>query len=90
MKFIIINSFRMMVYIAFFAIIIFGICYGIAQEGAVSARLMFVPDDMRVIGDIVLCGLAGFLSATLICGLIATVLDIRDDLNDRLPHERQT
>jgi hypothetical protein len=30
----------------------------------------------------------GWIAATLICGLLVTLLDIRDDINDRLPRAK--
>lgn len=87
-KFLIINSFRLMVYIAYFAIIIAGVCYGLSTGGSVSQSIMFVPEGMNALADIIICGVGGFLTASLICGLIVTILDIRDDLNDRLPEAR--
>ena len=88
-KFLIINSFRLMVYVAYFAIIIAGICYGLSTGGSVSQSIMFVPEGMNPLADIIICSVGGFLAASLICGLIVTILDIRDDLNDRLPEARE-
>jgi hypothetical protein len=30
----------------------------------------------------------GWIAATLVCGVLVTLLDIRDDINDRLPNAR--
>jgi hypothetical protein len=32
--------------------------------------------------------LVGWVGATVICGALVTLLDIRDDINDRLPDAR--
>lgn len=90
MKFIIINSFRMMVYVAYFAIIGYGIWTGYYNEGAVSATLPGVSEgsDISKVLDVGLGLFGGWIIASLVCGLIVTVLDIRDDINDRLPDAR--
>ena len=90
MKFFIINSFRSIVYIAYFAIIIvFGL--GFFVERADVNRVFYdlfgrtLTDTGQGIVSIAV-GLAfGYFVATLLCGLIVTLLDIRDDINDRLP-----
>ena len=35
--------------------------------------------------SIVLGLIAGWFVATIVCGVLVTLLDIRDDINDRLP-----
>jgi hypothetical protein len=94
MKFFIINSFRMIVYVAYFAIIaIQSIGFYISRERfnlevfepLTGSRLN--PSGEAAFSIIV--GLvSGWFLATLICGLLVTLLDIRDDINDRLPDGR--
>jgi len=90
-KFLIINSFRMMVYIAYFAIIGYGVWTGIFNGGAVAATLPGVPEGSGLAQglDVALGFFGGWVVASLVCGLIVTLLDIRDDINDRLPDARQ-
>lgn len=89
MKFIIINSFRTVVYIAYIAIIIGGISLGIYQQGAFTGELIGLEGTLAQIADIALFSLGGWVASGLICGLIVTLLDIRDDINDRLPDARR-
>jgi hypothetical protein len=89
MKFIIINSFRTMVYVAYVAIIIGGISLGIYQQGAFTGELIGLEGVPAQILDIVLFSVGGWIAASLVCGLIVTLLDIRDDINDRLPDARR-
>lgn len=93
MKIFIINSFRSIVYIAYFAII------GLYAFGSYIRRVD-VNDVFRQLtgsalnpsGEAALSIIVGLLSgwfvATIICGLLVTLLDIRDDINDRLPDAR--
>lgn len=89
MKFFIINSFRTMVYVAYIAILVAGIGIGVYQQGA------FAEDVFGIVGpagraiEIAIGGAAGWIAASLVCGLIVTLLDIRDDINDRLPDARR-
>jgi len=89
MKFLIINSFRSMVYVAYFAIIIFGVLVGVHSEGRITTQIPGVEGQMAVILDVVAGLFVGWLASSLVCGLIVTILDIRDDLNDRLPDEKK-
>ena len=91
MKFIIINSFRSMVYIAYFAIIAYGAYTGYWNEGQISGALpMFEAGTGAAQAVDVIFGLiGGWIAASVVCGLIVTLLDIRDDINDRLPDARQ-
>lgn len=91
MKFLIINSFRTMVYVAYFAIIAYGAWTGFYNNGAISETLPGVAAGSGVAQalDVLLGLFAGWVAASLICGLIVTLLDIRDDINDRLPDARQ-
>lgn len=90
-KFLIINSFRMMVYVAYFAIIAYGVLTGIYNGGEISANLPGVAPgtNMAQALDVVIGALGGWIAASIVCGLIVTILDIRDDINDRLPDARQ-
>lgn len=93
MKFFIINSFRSLVYIAYFAVIIvFALGTFLERKTVnqtfydlVGRRLTETGEGLLAIGS----GLvAGWFAATILCGLIVTLLDIRDDINDRLPDAR--
>ncbi|HIG22793.1 hypothetical protein [Henriciella sp.] len=88
MKFFIINSFRAMVYIAYLAIIAAGALYGVIQQGTLAAAYGLTGDMARV-AEIAGFTIAGWIVASIICGLIVAVLDIRDDINDRLPDARR-
>ncbi len=93
MKFFIINSFRSLVYIAYFAVIIVFALGTFLERKAVNAtffdlfgrRLTEAGEGLVAI----VAGLVvGWFVSTILCGLIVTLLDIRDDLNDRLPDAR--
>jgi len=73
-KFLIINSFRMMVYIAYFAIIGYGVWTGIFNGGAVAATLPGVPEGSGLAQglDVALGFFGGWVVASLVCGLIVT------------------
>lgn len=93
MKFFIINSFRMIVYVAYFAIIAvqtIGVYINRPQVAEVFRQLTgdTLNDAATAAIAIVYGLLSGWLAATLICGLLVTLLDIRDDINDRLPDAR--
>ncbi len=88
MKFFIINSFRTMVYVAYIAIIVAGIGLGIYNAGAWSGEVLGLGGAIAQIVDLLVFSFAGWVGASLICGLIVTLLDIRDDINDRLPDAR--
>jgi len=120
MKFFIINSFRSLVYIAYFGIIAlytFGAFLERAQIQSIisqftssgkvlvergmvdpqSGMVAMEPkvDPGMVLADGTLSALAivvglvvGWVAATLICGVLVTLLDIRDDINDRLPRAK--
>ena len=94
MKFFIINSFRLMVYIAYIVIIAMGIFMGYYNgyvEEQSSVELLQIGLEGPVAQVLTLVGLTflGWVAASLICGLIVTFLDIRDDINDRLPDARR-
>lgn len=120
MKFFIINSFRFLVYNAYFGIIAlytFGVFLNrqqiqdILSEFTRSGEVMVaagavdpatgqialkpVLDQGMVLTQptltavsIVVGLIVGWIAATLICGLLVTLLDIRDDINDRLPRAK--
>jgi hypothetical protein len=89
MKFIIINSFRMMVYVAFIAIILSGLALGIFQKGTFSNEQFGLTGTMAQVADFVIFTVGGWIAASVVCGLIVTLMDIRDDINDRLPDARR-
>lgn len=89
MKFFIINSFRTMVYVAYIAILVAGIGLGIYQRGGWSGEVLGMTGALSQIVDFLVFSFGGWIAASLVCGLIVTLLDIRDDLNDRLPDARQ-
>jgi len=120
MKFFIINSFRFLVYNAYFGIIAlytFGVflerqqIQGIISQFTTSGKVLVdvgmvdpatgmvatAPkvDPGMVLSDPTLSALSivvglivGWIAATLICGVLVTLLDIRDDINDRLPRAK--
>jgi len=89
MKFWIIKSFRTAIYAAFFAIIGYGILFGIVNNGDVTSQLPGVEGKLAQALDVVVGFVGGWVAASLVCGLIVTFLDIRDDINDRLPDARR-
>ncbi|MEE9381719.1 MAG: hypothetical protein V3V03_09950 [Hyphomonadaceae bacterium] len=89
MKFFIINSFRSMVYIAFFVIIAYGVMTGYTTGGDFSNQVFGLTGGAAQVVDLVLGALGGWVAASVVCGLIVTLLDIRDDINDRLPDARR-
>lgn len=93
MKVFIINSFRFIVYIAYFAIIAvytFGAYLrradvsGVFQQLTGSALNSSAEAAMSIVAGLIM----GWFFATIVCGLLVTLLDIRDDINDRLPDGR--
>lgn len=94
MKFFIINSFRLMVYIAYIVIICLGIAMGYYNGFVLeqsSVELLNIGLQGPIAQFLTLVGLSflGWVAASLVCGLIVTFLDIRDDINDRLPDARR-
>ncbi len=89
MKFFIINSFRTMVYVAYIAIIVGGAFLGVYQNGAWAAEVLDIGGGLGRLIEIVGFSLAGWIAASVVGGLIVTLLDIRDDINDRLPDARR-
>lgn len=89
MKFFIINSFRTMVYVAYIAILVGGIALGLYNRGEFTGDLAGLSGTVAQIADFAIFTVGGWIAASLICGLIVTLLDIRDDINDRLPDARR-
>jgi hypothetical protein len=89
MKFIIINSFRMMVYVAYVAGIVAGIALGLYQKGEFSNQYLGLTGGLSQVADFAIFALGGWIASSLVCGLIVTLMDIRDDINDRLPDARR-
>jgi hypothetical protein len=89
MKFFIINSFRTMVYVAYIAIIVAGIALGLYNRGEFTGELVNLSGTMAQVADFAVFTVGGWIAASLVCGLIVTLLDIRDDINDRLPDARR-
>ena len=93
MKFFIINSFRLMIYIAYIVIILGGIFMGYWNgyvEDVSSAELALgIGGPLGQILTLITLSFLGWVAASLVCGLIVTFLDIRDDINDRLPDARR-
>lgn len=89
MKFFIINSFRTMIYVAYVAFLVGGIGLGLYNAGAWSGEVLGLTGTMSQVVDFAVFTVAGWIAASLICGLIVTLLDIRDDINDRLPDARR-
>ncbi|MEO0465239.1 MAG: hypothetical protein AAF216_01750 [Pseudomonadota bacterium] len=88
MKFFIINSFRTMVYVAYVAILVGGIGLGIYNRGEWSGQVLGLDGGFAQVVDFLVFSFGGWIAASLVCGLIVTLLDIRDDINDRLPDAR--
>lgn len=120
MKFFIINSFRFLVYNAYFAIIAlytFGAYLerlqiqdiiskftssgkvlvergmvdpvtGLVAQEPMMDKGMVLADGSLAALSIVIGLIVGWIAATLITGVLVTLLDIRDDINDRLPRAK--
>jgi len=93
MKFFIINSFRLMVYVAYLATIGAGLLLAyynaIPQKGAVITDWIGISGGLaQVLAFVAIAG-GSWVAASVVGGLIVTILDIRDDINDRLPDARR-
>jgi len=93
MKSFIINSFRTIVYVAYFAIIaIYGFGAYLQRTDVTAIVYELTGNSLNASAEAaiaILAGLtAGWFIATIVCGLLVTLLDIRDDINDRLPDGR--
>jgi hypothetical protein len=94
MKTLIINSFRMIVYVAYFGIIAFQVAGAYRFRSEINAAIFdFTGNRLNAGAEAavsIIAGLVyGWVLATLVCGLLVTLLDIRDDINDRLPDARK-
>lgn len=93
MKFFIINSFRLMVYIAYLATIIGGLLLAyynaVPQEGAMMTDILGMTGTMAQVVTFAVIAVGSWVAASVVAGLIVTILDIRDDINDRLPDARR-
>ncbi|MFC6198733.1 hypothetical protein [Ponticaulis profundi] len=83
MKFFVINSFRLMVYIVYPAFIIYA-----GATGYINGELIAERTSVEFLRQPIAAGafglFLGWVMATLVAGLIVTLLDIRDDVNDLL------
>ncbi len=93
MKFFIINSFRLMVYVAYLATIIAGVALAyynaVPQKGAMITDVLGIQGSLAQILSFVVITAGAWVAASVVAGLIVTILDIRDDINDRLPDARR-
>lgn len=93
MKFFIINSFRLMIYIAYIFVLLvgFGLAYynGIVHQGAFAQEVFGLAGTTAQIVTVVVFAAGGWVIGSVVGGLIVTLLDIRDDINDRLPDARR-
>lgn len=93
MKFFIINSFRLMVYVAYLATIIAGVALAyynaVPQKGAMITDVLGIQGSLAQILSFVVITVGAWVAASVVAGLIVTILDIRDDINDRLPDARR-
>ncbi len=93
MKFFIINSFRLMVYIAYLATIIIGLMLAyynaVPQKGAMVTDLVGITGPMAQVLSFAALSVGSWIIASVVAGLIVNILDIRDDINDRLPDARR-
>ncbi|MEZ5938097.1 MAG: hypothetical protein R3C52_07745 [Hyphomonadaceae bacterium] len=93
MKVFIINSFRTIVYIAYFAIIaLYTFGSYLRRDDVNTVFHDLTGNTLNPSGEAAMAIVVGLLSgwfiSTIICGLLVTFLDIRDDINDRLPDGR--
>lgn len=93
MKFFIINSFRLMVYVAYLATIIIGLLLAyynaVPQKGAMVTDLVGITGPTAQVLSFAVLSVGSWVIASVVAGLIVTILDIRDDINDRLPDARR-
>ena len=83
MKFFVINSFRLMVYLVYPAFILYAGATGYINRDVFADRLgsdIFLNKYVSGLFGLFL----GWVIATLAAGLIITLLDLRDDVNDLL------
>lgn len=93
MKFFIINSFRLMVYVAYLATLAVGLLLAyynaVPQKGIAATEWLGVEGPLAQGLTFVAIAGGAWIAASLVAGLIVTILDIRDDINDRLPDARR-
>ncbi|MDG1826651.1 MAG: hypothetical protein P8H62_10340 [Henriciella sp.] len=94
MKFFIINSFRLMVYVAYIATIVIGLALAyynaVPQQGAwITEMQIGISGGLAQVLSFVIIAGGAWVAASVVAGLIVTILDIRDDINDRLPDARR-
>ncbi len=93
MKFFIINSFRLMVYVAYLVTIFagLGLAYynAVPQKGIAATEMIGVTGVTAQVVAFVAITVGAWVIASVVAGLIVTILDIRDDINDRLPDARR-
>ncbi|MAK60413.1 MAG: hypothetical protein CMK09_05500 [Ponticaulis sp.] len=83
MKYFVINSFRLMVYLVYPAFILYAGATGYINGEVFARRLgtdIFLNQWVSALFGLFL----GWVIATLAAGLIITLLDLRDDVNDLL------
>jgi hypothetical protein len=88
MKVFIINSLRLVVYIGFVLTWVAYI-FGAYQHRIEIAQTIGLPEQYASAAAIGLGVLAGWIVSSVVFGIVATLLDIRDDINDRLPDSRK-
>jgi hypothetical protein len=88
MKVFIINSLRLVVYVGFVLTWIAYI-FGAYQNRMEIAMTIGLPEQYAGAASIGLGVLAGWIVSSVVFGIVATLLDIRDDINDRLPDSRK-
>ena len=59
----------------------------VALEQKLDPGMLLSQPALSVL-SIVIGLIVGWVAATLICGVLVTLLDIRDDINDRLPRAK--
>ena len=93
MKFFIINSFRLMVYVAYLATLVAGVALAyynaVPAQGAAATDMFGITGPLAQVLTFVAIAGGGWVIASVVAGLIVTILDIRDDINDRLPDARR-
>ena len=83
MKFFVINSFRLMVYLVYPAFILYAGATGFINGDVFASRLGLDIFLNKWVSGVFGLFLGGVI-ATLAAGLIVTLLDLRDDVNDLL------
>ena len=59
----------------------------ITAAGTLDPGMVLAPSGLAALA--IVAGLImGWIAATLVCGVLVTLLDIRDDINDRLPRAK--